>query len=1760
MKWYVNRFLGEAVCTAVCIRVSRILTQVNVLIPLLLVQGGLEALVRLSKMNDALLQRDCSFAICQMMCREEVQELPNSDGKYKIAIGALLTMLCQIWEAPTTAATTPNSPPVDPLLNSESRFASMPDMGREEGGASSGASSGAGQERSPSGSSITDVSEERRRSLGDADVSSPRADHLVAGIVDTSATKPMLATQLDKRDEGRSAKGRGGGGGPTKVSKVDSKGRPANRRSGQIEAKEIEAAATGQSKSDLDIAMRFSALALYNLSCFPRVRHLLVEEGAGSALLALALRETKDVGVRLRCSKILFNLSSDPKMLSGGYWDDLVPGIATFLTTALAAHQKGIPAAGAAAQAEAAGAAQATAEGAGSPSSRTRATLAQERLALAQKLTEQLRGVVLNAAGTLYNLALDTSAGDGADDAEDKAGHGGLDQLINTPDILQIVMALADPVNGPSVQAMSSAILCRLSCAKRNSKTLVAEGGLKTLITLAESRPVDEQVERQCMVALCNFSRLRELGATLVENGAVPALIKGGSADNRKTRSDCAGALCNLTRVKEGADQMAKEGAIAALISIGLVRSADDPVLQKVCGFAIYNLLSSSAQAGGGPRDVTTTADAIWALTKLSTMDEDMKEIFALTACNLAVDESSRLELLRPGTLRMLLELSSSEVVPEPTRRRGLYCLHNLIILSGSAACTTLAGSKVVRVLHDSYAWSRLEEAEHKRTGLAHERELTEEDEHMCLVLAGALTGLARHNQTHETLLKDGALHLLRSLWLCTSTATVTTRDFIARSCAEMVWLLSSGPAKAAAVENGVYDLIVDLSQTPQTRPSVLGADGNSRSSLDRETRVSIGAINRLFRGGQDTLLCTVIAMYNFAQHPEHRRAIIARGGSKVLAALCLKGQMQTVESLDAPYEQKYDNGDGEGKGEWNGEGKGEEGKGEEGKETGASVGKGIGKAFDTPKRKALGAICARIMLLLTLGDESGDEAGVSVAGTGGAVGSEARTVDKDRQMLVVQGGTRVLVALSKLKAAADDCAAALCNLSHYTNTARMVEHGAGAALIDLVRDSKETDIDLRRRCIVGIRNLVSHSGNVATMVEEGVVPVVVSLCAVQDTQTLLSASAALVCISMHTPSRGTLAKQQGIHGVMNASIAAPPVIHDTVNRYSVVALSNLALDTEAHAMMMEAGALTMLMQYLAGDDSGSSSSSSKTSDPTAQTRIPAPRLRLPLQSLAVDPAKGGSSELAITPAKIEHRMAPWKAYSSMIQSAEPPAQNFAAHTPEEADETELGIGTSGGAGGNKGGAGGNGGSGTGAAVDGDDVNDGTCDSILLDAYELLSLEEREPLNMTQRPFDPCFPGKNIVSTAESKEVDEARARRRASSKGEIEGAGASRRGRRSSSVTSSTLGDDGEFKKKVSEEERATYPNFTEICADLEAIDGEARDAARRDSLHAKQKRDMPPSTDIVRAHSLPFSETASYSPAIGAKKAASTKAMGGNARPLFIDTGAGNGPGRAGPGRAAPVVEIFEPLSSVGPASGDGGGARSEPLSPLLSDSWASAGGSVAASGLPLTKGNIRRTASSKGSAPPNGQTGGTGRAGGSTVPNNQLPGLQSASMQSLGGLSLVSSDTDPSGRRGLGKAGSMSSLPNMGVRGGGALGGAGAGAGAGSRSRVRPLRSRTLATSPLRMSSIRKSTLQESPSTTRAIMARRAKHAQAGASHDFMTHLDMVLPMQPGGKKKKKLGALKNRRIEAAGEDGGPRSPLSAESPTSGYGHQAVFPGGK
>ena len=55
--------------------------------------GGLEALIRLASLEDPLVKRDCAFAICQMLCQEEVAELPNSRGLYIQAMGALLQML-----------------------------------------------------------------------------------------------------------------------------------------------------------------------------------------------------------------------------------------------------------------------------------------------------------------------------------------------------------------------------------------------------------------------------------------------------------------------------------------------------------------------------------------------------------------------------------------------------------------------------------------------------------------------------------------------------------------------------------------------------------------------------------------------------------------------------------------------------------------------------------------------------------------------------------------------------------------------------------------------------------------------------------------------------------------------------------------------------------------------------------------------------------------------------------------------------------------------------------------------------------------------------------------------------------------------------------------------------------------------------------------------------------------------------------------------------------------------------------------------------------------------------------------------------------------------------------------------------------------------------------------------------------------------------------------------------------------------------------
>ena len=151
-------------------------------------------------------------------------------------------------------------------------------------------------------------------------------------------------------------------------------------------------------------------------------------------------------------------------------------------------------------------------------------------------------------------------------------------------------------------------------------------------------------------------------------------------------------------------------------------------------------------------------------------------------------------------------------------------------------------------------------------------------------------------------------------------------------------------------------------------------------------------------------------------------------------------------------------------------------------------------------------------------------------------------------QRMVNDGITRTLCLLSCVPEAHEDSAMALCNLSFHSNSSRMVADGAGKALAGLLSWNKT---DVRHCCIVAIRNLVCHLGNIPGIVASSdLIPAIGTLAREPETKVAPHAVAVLACISLHAEGRVALVEQGGIVSLMQFSEKAPPVIDAEVTRY----------------------------------------------------------------------------------------------------------------------------------------------------------------------------------------------------------------------------------------------------------------------------------------------------------------------------------------------------------------------------------------------------------------------------------------------------------------------------------------------------------------------------------------------------------------------------------------------------------------------------------
>ena len=88
----------------------------------------------------------------------------------------------------------------------------------------------------------------------------------------------------------------------------------------------------------------------------------------------------------------------------------------------------------------------------------------------------------------------------------------------------------------------------------------------------------DDEIKRNCALALCNFSSQEGFRGRIVEAGAISALVALWETTDGEMKQDCAIALCNLT----GPDtevRMVSEGALPAILSLSSTEDPDEQVL-----------------------------------------------------------------------------------------------------------------------------------------------------------------------------------------------------------------------------------------------------------------------------------------------------------------------------------------------------------------------------------------------------------------------------------------------------------------------------------------------------------------------------------------------------------------------------------------------------------------------------------------------------------------------------------------------------------------------------------------------------------------------------------------------------------------------------------------------------------------------------------------------------------------------------------------------------------------------------------------------------------------------------------------------------------------------------------------------------------------------------------------------------------------------------------------------------------------------------
>jgi hypothetical protein len=139
----------------------------------------------------------------------------------------------------------------------------------------------------------------------------------------------------------------------------------------------------------------------------------------------------------------------------------------------------------------------------------------------------------------------------------------------------------------------SACTIRNLAAVRSNRPVVVSAGTVAKLVVMASRDGATDATMQACAAAICSLSKPPECRARIVDDGAVPVLIKLSELPDANTKQSCSSAMSNLSSSATEVDH----GTVTALIAMSLTDDDSQDTEKKGAADALAASMAGGANA-----------------------------------------------------------------------------------------------------------------------------------------------------------------------------------------------------------------------------------------------------------------------------------------------------------------------------------------------------------------------------------------------------------------------------------------------------------------------------------------------------------------------------------------------------------------------------------------------------------------------------------------------------------------------------------------------------------------------------------------------------------------------------------------------------------------------------------------------------------------------------------------------------------------------------------------------------------------------------------------------------------------------------------------------------------------------------------------------------------------------------------------------------------------------------------------------------------